>query len=180
MTAATVSRMGGYGSEQWGISRRPLAEGTLRIDVTEFARKEPSLTDRHTLKVQCRRANCERVEVATIYLESTPMYFGGRRLWFRCPRCDGRCRVLYGTWRFACGRCHRLRYCSQKETKEDRATRAMLKIVRRLNPNDPDPNDLPSKPKGPWRTYDRLRQRYEAYNEQWGLEILRRFGRRLG
>jgi hypothetical protein len=31
------------------------------------------------------------------------------------------------------GRCHRLRYCSQRETKEDRAMRAMLKIVRRLN-----------------------------------------------
>src|SRR5262249_4604441 len=31
-----------------------------------------------------------------------------------------------------CRRCHRLRYCSQRETKEDRATRAMLKIVRRL------------------------------------------------
>jgi len=25
----------------------------------------------------------------------------GRRLWFRCPRRDGRCRVLYGTWRVA-------------------------------------------------------------------------------
>jgi hypothetical protein len=35
------------------------------------------------------------------------------------------------------------------ETKEDRATRAMLKIVRRLNPDAPDPcNDLPEKPKG--------------------------------
>jgi hypothetical protein len=43
-----------------------------------------------------------------------------------------------------------LRYASQKESKEDRATRAMLKIVRRLAaPDDPDPcNDLPEKPKG--------------------------------
>jgi len=57
--------------------------------------------------------------------------------------------------------------------------RAMLKIVRRLNP-DPDPcNDLPEKRKGKhWSTYDRLVERYEGYNEQWGLQIMRRLGRR--
>jgi len=128
------------------------------------------------LQVSCHRSN-GGVDVTTVYLEATRMYFGGRRLWFRCPRCDGRCRVLYGTWRIACRRCHRLRYLSQRETKEDRATRAMLKIVRRLKPNDPDPcNDLPEKPPGMhWRTYDRLIERYEGYIEQWGLAILRRW-----
>src|SRR5262249_45176015 len=36
-----------------------------------------------------------------------------------------------------------------ERTAPDRATRAMLKIVRRLDPDDPDPcNDLPEKPKG--------------------------------
>ena len=61
------------------------------------------------------------------------------------------------------------------------AKRAMLKIVRRLNPDDPDPcNDVPEKPKGMhWSTYDRLVERYEAYSDQWGLEIMRRFGRRF-
>src|SRR5262249_53742679 len=46
---------------------------------------------------------------------------------------------------------------------------------------NPDPcNDLPEKPKGMHqRTYDRLVERYEAYDEQWGLEIMRRFGRRI-
>ena len=88
--------------------------------------------------------------------------------------------VLYGIWRIACRRCHRLRYLSQRETEEDRATRAMLKIVKRLNPDDPDPcNDLPEKPNGMhWSTYDRLVERYEGYSEQWGLAILRRLGRR--
>jgi len=68
----------------------------------------------------------------------------------------------------------------QRETKEDRATRAMLKIVRRLNPDDPNRcNDLPEKPKGmQWSTYDRLVERYEAHSERWGLAILRRLGRR--
>jgi hypothetical protein len=57
----------------------------------------------------------------------------------------------------------------------------MLKIVRRLNPDDPDPcNDLPDKPMGMhWRTYDALVERYEACNERWGQEIMRRFGRRI-
>jgi hypothetical protein len=74
-----------------------------------------------------------------------------------------------------------LRYCSQRETKEDRATRAMLKIVQRLDPDDPDPcNDLPEKPKGMhWNTYDRLVERYEAHSDKWGMEIMRRYGGRM-
>jgi hypothetical protein len=150
-----------------------------RTDLAQLLRQEPAITDRNALKVTYRRVGDAPVEAATIYLESTGMHFGGRRLWFRCPRCDRRCRVLYGTWRIACRRCHRLRYLSQRETREDRATRAMLKIVRRLAPDDPDPcNDLPEKPEGMhWSTYDRLVERYEAYSDQWGLEIMRRFGR---
>jgi len=119
--------MGGHGSGRWGVSRRPLAETMRRIDLARLMRDQPAITDRHALKVHCRRGDDTPVEIATIYLESTRMYFGGRRLWFRCPRCDGRCRVLFGTWRIACRRCHKLRYASQKESKEDRATRAMLK-----------------------------------------------------
>jgi hypothetical protein len=103
--------VGGYGSGRWGVSKRPLAESMRRIDLAELGRSE-QLTDRHALKVI--RNNGERAEVTTVYLESTRMYFGGRRLWFRCPRCEGRCRVLYGTWRIACRRCHRLRYLSQR------------------------------------------------------------------
>jgi hypothetical protein len=57
----------------------------------------------------------------------------------------------------------------------------MLKIVRRLNPVDPNPcNDLPENPPWMhWKTYNRLVERYEAYSDQWGLAIMRRFGRRL-
>src|SRR5215467_7573713 len=139
-----------------------------RIDLATLRRDEPSLTAGHNLKVSCQGNDGEKVDVANVYLESTRMYFGGRRLWFRCPRCDGRCRVLYGTWRIACRRCHKLRYCSQRETEEDRATRAMMKIVRRLNPDDPDPcNDLPPKPpRMHWATYDRLVERYERSSEK--------------
>jgi len=152
-----------------------------RIDLAQMTRKEPLLTDRHALKVQGHLENGEKVELATIYFEATRMHFGGQRLWFRCPHCDRRCRVLFATRRIACRRCHSLRYASQKETRGDRATRAMMKIVRRLSPDDPDPcNELPEKPPGMHRrTYDRLVKRYEAYNDQRGLEIMRRFGRHI-
>jgi hypothetical protein len=70
-------------------------------------------------------------------------------------------------------------YSSQAETRADRATRAMFKIVRRLDPEE-DCNDLPWKPKGMhWRTYNRLAQRYERYDAQWGSEAVRRFGIKL-
>ena len=52
----------------------------------------------------------------------------------------------------------------------------MLKIVRRLNPDAAVPRyDLPEKPMGMhWSRHDRLVERYEGYNEHWGLAILHR------
>ena len=68
-----------------------------------------------------------------------------------------------------------MRYHSQSESRADRATRAMFKIVKRLNPKE-QCNDLPEKPKGMhWRTYNRLVGRYDRYDNQWVLEAMRRF-----
>jgi hypothetical protein len=109
----------------------------------------------------------------------TPTQFGGRRQWFLCLKCGRRCRILYGGSRFRCRRCYRLSYCSQAETRADRATRGMFKIVKRLDPEE-DCNDLPPKPKGMhWRTYERLVDRYEKYDQQWSREAMRRFGKWL-
>lgn len=106
-----------------------------------------------------------------IPMVSTNTQFGGRRLWFECPNCGRPSRILYGGNRFRCRHCHRLRYSSQAETKADRATRAMLKIVKRLDPA-PRHNDLPGKPRHMrWRTYDRLIERYAYYHEQWAQEV---------
>ena len=46
-----------------------------------------------------------------------------------------------------------------------------------LGNEGPDDWDLPPKPKGMhWRTYNRLVDRYEKYDQQWSLEAMRRFG----
>ncbi len=55
----------------------------------------------------------------------------------------------------------------------------MFKFVRRFGPTV-EINDLPPKPKAMhWRTYKRLVDRYDVYDDQWGLEAIRRFGLRL-
>ena len=166
--------MGGLGSGRGGVSRRQLAEALRRIDLAQLRRKEPSLSQNHSLKVTCRREDGEVVDVATIYFDATRMHFGGRRLWFRCPRCDARCRVLFGTWRIACRRCHRLRYLSQRESRSGRANLGMMKIVKRLDP-EASCNALPSKPERMhWSTYARLSERYDAYDTMWAMAVMRR------
>ncbi len=57
----------------------------------------------------------------TILFQSTPCNFGGERKWFTCPRCNGRCAVLYGAQKyFCCRKCYNLRYQSQLQTPIDR------------------------------------------------------------
>jgi hypothetical protein len=55
----------------------------------------------------------------------------------------------------------------------------MWKIVQRLDP-EAQYNDLPPKPRGMhWHTYEQLADRYGRYDDQWGREVIRRFGMRL-
>src|SRR6476620_2061526 len=169
--------MGGSRSGRWG-SRKPVAEHMARIDLATIRRQYP-VTHLSKLTSSYTRQNGQRV-TAEIYFDSTPTRFGDNRLWFVCPSCRQRCRVLFGTWRIACRRCHRLRYGSQAKTRSDRAIRAMSKIAKRLDPEAAS-NDLPERPKGMHRsTYERLVERYEEYDNRWAIQIMRRFGMRLG
>ena len=164
--------MGGSGSGRWG-SRKFTVESLRRIDLTQLRCEHP-LTIRSVAYAAYKRGE-EEIK-ATLCFAETKTQFGGRRLWFICPSCGGRCRLLFA-WRWLmCRRCCGLRYSSQGETRAGRATRAMFKIVWRLDPSA-QINDLPPKPKGMhWRTYDRLVKSYEAYNDLWGFEIMRRWG----
>jgi hypothetical protein len=127
--------------------------------------------------------SCHRngiVERTTVQLTATPMRFGGNRLWFHCPWCFGRCRVLYvGARRIACWRCQRLRYRTQLETMDARAIRGMQKIARRLDPAADDIG-MPSKPPHMhWSTYNRLVDKYNDYDARWASVVLRRLGIRF-
>ena len=195
--------MGGYGSGRWG-SRKPKAEHMKRLDLASL-RRDGSLRSgtaskigwscsdqdagsigaiargdalRLMYRVSSRDGSWYDVD-ETVQLAWTKAQFGGERVWFLCPGCARRCRVLFGGARFRCRGCHGLRYSSQAETRADRASRGMWKVVRRLDPRT-DFNDLPPKPKGMhWRTYERLAERYAAYDNQWAIEAMRRFGIRL-
>lgn len=76
---------------------------------------------------------------------------GGRRWYFRCPRCDRRCACLYlvrRAFRFRCGRCHGLAYHGHRLDRVARHQRLFRQIVRHLG-EDPDVDGwghLPARP----------------------------------
>jgi hypothetical protein len=97
-------------------------------------------------------------------LTSTACALGGQRSWWVCPThgCGRRVAILYGMHRvFACRRCQRLAYRSQRETVTNLAIRRAEKLRRRLGWEPGFLNDQGGKPKGMhWRTYWRLFRQY--------------------
>lgn len=107
----------------------------------------------------------------TIDLESQPCRFGGQRIWFRCPRCGGRCGLLmFGHHRFACRKCNRGQYQSQVEDETNRSWGRTYKIQKRLGMKGGSPYLFPTKPKGMHQTtFDKLRSKLideECYRER--------------
>lgn len=105
-----------------------------------------------------------------VCLQTTSCHYGGVRYWFICPvvTCSKRVAKLYlGDKVFACRHCYRLAYHSQRETKDDRATRKAEKIRAKLE-WQPGILNLPGdKPKGMhWLTYLRLIAEYGDYANQ--------------
>ena len=94
-----------------------------------------------------------------VSLDSTPCHFGGRRLWWRCPRCDARRARLYlrgGVLR--CRLCADLRYESQLERDVARGLRRARRIRERLGGSPRLIDSFPPKPsRMRWATYDALR-----------------------
>ena len=109
----------------------------------------------------------------TVDLVSQPRHFGGRQWYFECPMTHRRCSVLWmppGASRF-CSRQRwgKLAYTSQFLDIDHRAHRGKAKIKARLMGDfDPDEWELPPKPKWMrWSTYNRLVERFDAYEEFW-------------
>lgn len=190
--------MGGFGSGRWG-DPRPTVEQMRRLDiarlrsdllssgvvsVVSWNRRGESIASVEIIAVEnglrliyrTRRDEESWSDIDEVIRFSwTRTRFGGRRRWLTCPGCSKRCRALFGGSRFRCRHCHGLRYSSQRETRIDRANRAMMKIVKKLDLTAQG-NELPHRPRGMHsRTYEGLAERYDEYDAQWSLEVMRRF-----
>jgi hypothetical protein len=86
---------------------------------------------------------------------TTKQRLGGERQWFECD-CGERAAILYGP-RFACRRCRRIAYPSQRESPRFRALRRAQKIRAKLGGSMSMIEPFPERPKGMhWRTYHRV------------------------
>lgn len=102
-----------------------------------------------------------------VLIDRTPCNYGGERVWFQCPAqgCGRRVAKLYGGKVFACRKCHRPAYPSQKEGAAARAVRRADKIRERLDwPGSVLEGGGWPKPKHMhWRTYHRLSREHDHY-----------------
>jgi hypothetical protein len=107
-------------------------------------------------------------------LSWTDCHLGGQRPWFLCPCCGRRVAVLWGGGIFACRHCHKLAYASQREDRMSRALRRMQKIQARMGWD----GSYGPKPKGMhWRTFERLEQQHDQFNEASWAAMAAKFGR---
>ena len=115
----------------------------------------------------------------------TPTRFGGHRQWLGCLKCGRRCRkILIGGRYFRCRLCHRLRYTSQREKPDQRASDRARKIAKRLHDKwggaTEEEYDFPPKPpRMRWATYNRLEAQYDEFENRRAIGAMARLGIRL-
>ena len=101
------------------------------------------------------RGGTSRARDVEDYVEFTytmPRY-GGRRLWFVCPRCGRRCGVLYLGEAVACRLCFGLIYPCSMESRRDRGWRLHHRWQARI---------MDGRPKGMhWKTYFELQDKVD-------------------
>ena len=126
------------------------------------------LCDPQTGWLRCRTEHADQL----ITLVCCPRHFGGGQWYFVCPVTNERASVLWkppGAKEFrsrqAWGR--QVAYRSQFQTIYDRGHAGKAKIKARLiGELDPEDWELPPKPKWMrWRTYKRLAERFDAYDD---------------
>jgi len=81
-----------------------------------------------------------------ICLEKVSANYGGQILYFKCPCCDRRSRILYLHWQhFKCRICAKLNYPSQQERGPKTTAYKMKKLLKRLEYERLIPFDDPEK-----------------------------------
>lgn len=115
-----------------------------------------------------------------VYLTTTPCHMGGERHWFLCPArgCGKRVAVIYGGGIFACRKCYRLAYPSQREDVADRAARRAQRIRDRMGWHGGVLEGSGwGKPKGMHRrTYERLNRQHDILEAVVNRVFNARFG----
>jgi hypothetical protein len=200
------TRMGGSGSgRRWNYSAKNTTEGYQSIDV-RWLKREGMLSlganrritwsrggeitgsinvrsepDRVILDYRQRDHGGKwRAENYPVNLTTTPCHIGGERHWFLCPArgCGQRVAVIYGGGIFACRKCHQLAYPSQREDPSDRAVRRADRLRARLGwPRGVLEGSGWGKPKSMhWRTYERLCDEYDGFEDVVTRDCIARFG----
>lgn len=119
---------------------------------------------------------------ALAVLEWRPCHFGGHRPYFQCPRCYGRCCILYrirnedkGNVNYGCQKCLGMVHPVENEGKLERAMRRSNKAFNRQSYDVTRPQGKPLWMR--WRTWRRLsdhatesaRARFKYYEKLTGL-----------
>jgi hypothetical protein len=133
-----------------------------------------------TLDYKRRDRDAELVPVRyPVYLDWTRCNYGGDRAWFRCPAsgCGKRVAILYYGGIFACRRCYRITYPSQREDYWGRALVRADKIRDRLGWESGVLNGYGPKPKWMrWQTFERLVDEHDREEDLSWVGAFRRFG----
>lgn len=121
---------------------------------------------------------------STVFIRvlTTPCNYGGVRVWWSCPRCFRRVAILYAGRQFACRKCHRLTFTSQKTTRWDRAIAKAEKVRSRLRWEPGIAYGTGPKPKGMhWATYRALVKMHNdlAGAAMYAMSTLRMFRQKI-
>lgn len=183
--------MGGSGSgRKWHYDAKNTTNNLWALDIRELNREKllvpgASIVSRWlrndeemasiNLKIEedrivlsyCRKKNDSEWDVIKydVLLDWTLCNYGGRRPWFRCPvsGCGRRVAILYGGSIYACRRCHKLVYGSQREDLAGLNRMKADKIRKRLGWEPGILNPTGWKPKGmQWKTFWQL---YDKHND---------------
>lgn len=164
--------MGGLGSGRPRLRRSLEGLSVLHVrQIRRFCAFAPgstgylSLADRSQVELRTTEG-AVLVNGKKVSIEFSAMPFGGRRAWFRCPKCERRCAAVYDIDQApVCRSCTGATYLSQRETHVDRLLRRSQALRRRLG--DTSVSNLlelskvagrpPVKPsRMHWSTYGRL------------------------
>lgn len=175
--------MGSILSGRYGKrAHRDTVDDFLRLDVREMARTG-ALTPGRMFALEWQSNGRQKARIAhisgiaerdrisfhdaglnyTLRLEWMRCTLGGRRPFFRCPKCRERFCILYRAGGYSCRKCLGLGYPVQRESRRDRTLRRARRVMGRVGY---DEGRKYGKPKWQrWRTFWRLYDAAERASE---------------